>query len=286
MHTRFKSGCGSNYQLSIIHYQLYGPLKLTIKYLRYYFSASNGKGHGIHSPFVYDFIEKVLNDKKKYACYASIENRRNALLKDDSVIEVEDFGAGSSVIKTNKRVVAKMAQSSLKPKKFAQLLFRMVQHYQPKTMVELGTSFGITSAYMAQANTNARLYTCEGAKNIAAIAQQTFSQLDINNAIVQQGDFTVTLPRLLQQLPAVDFVFIDGNHRYQPTKDYFNQLLQHSHAQTIFIFDDIHWSAEMESAWKEIQQHSSVTLTIDLFFIGIVCINPGIKVKQHFIIRF
>jgi predicted O-methyltransferase YrrM len=265
---------------------LYGPLKLAIKYLRYYFSASNGKGHGIHSPFVYDFIEKVLNDKKQYACYATIENRRNELLKDDTAIEVEDFGAGSSVIKTNKRVVAKIAQSSLKPKKFSQLLFRMVQYYRPKTIVELGTSFGITSSYLAEGSKNANLYTCEGAKNIAAIAQQTFSQLRIQNTFLQQGDFAITLPQLLQQLPAVDFVFIDGNHRKEPTLDYFTQLLQISNEQTIFVFDDIHWSEGMEAAWNSIQQHEKVTLTIDLFFIGIVCISPDIKIKQHFTIRF
>lgn len=265
---------------------MYSPFKLAIKYLRYYFTASNGKGHGIHSPFVYDFIEKVLNDKKQYACYATIENRRNELLKDDTVIEVEDFGAGSSVIKTNKRVVAKIAQSSLKPKKFSQLLFRMVQYYRPQTMVELGTSFGITSAYLAEGNKNATLCTCEGAKNIAAIAQQTFSQLHIQNAILQQGDFAVNLPQLLQQLPAVDFVFIDGNHRKEPTLDYFTQLLQVSNEQTIFVFDDIHWSEGMEAAWAAVQQHEKVTLTIDLFFIGIVCISPDIKIKQHFTIRF
>lgn len=265
---------------------MYGPFRLALKYLRYYFSASNGKGHGIHSPFVYDFIEKVLNDTNQYACYTAIESRRSELLKDNTVIEVEDFGAGSSVIKTNKRIVAKIAKSSLKPGKFAQLLFRMVQYYQPKTIVELGTSFGITSSYLAAGNKNARLFTCEGAKNIAAIAHQTFSKLQVQNAVLQQGDFALTLPPLIQQLPALDFVFIDGNHRKEPTLQYFTQLLQASNNQTIFIFDDIHWSAEMEMAWKEIQQHSSVTLTIDLFFIGIVCINPDIKVKQHFTIRF
>lgn len=265
---------------------MYSPIKLAIKYLQYYFTASNGRGHGIHSPFVFEFIEKVLNDAKHYPCYTEIENRRKELLKDNTVIEVEDFGAGSSVIKTNKRIVAKIAKSSLKPKKFAQLLFRMVQYYQPKTIVELGTSFGITSSYLAAGNKKATLFTCEGAKNIAAIAHQTFSKRQVQNAVLQQGDFALTLPPLIQQLPEVDFVFIDGNHRKEPTLHYFTQLLQASNNQTIFIFDDIHWSEGMEAAWAAIQQHEKVTLTIDLFFIGIVCISPDIKIKQHFTIRF
>lgn len=265
---------------------MYSSYQLAKKYLHYYFTASNGKGHGIHSPFVFDFIKNVLNDKKQYECYALIEQRRKVMLNDDTIIEVEDFGAGSSVIKTNKRIVKNIAQSSLKPKKFSQLLFRMVQYYQPETILELGTSFGVTTAYLAKGNTNAKVSTCEGAKNIANIAKQTFSKLNLNNITLTEGDFTKTLPPLLQQLQSVDFAFVDGNHRKVPTLDYFVQLLSYSNAATILIFDDIHWSAEMEEAWAAIQQHPAVNLTIDLFFVGIVCINADIKIKQNFTIRF
>lgn len=265
---------------------MYSSYKLAIKYLQYYFTASNGKGHGIHSPFVYAFIEKVLNDKKQYPCYEIIENRRKELLNDSTVIEVEDFGAGSAVIKTSSRVVKNIAASSLKPEKFSQLLFRMVQYYQPKTILELGTSFGITSAYLASGNSDAKLHTCEGAKNIAAIAKQTFNDLSLTNINLIEGDFAKAFPHLLSQLQHIDLAFVDGNHRKAPTLDYFNQLLGVSHQSTILIFDDIHWSREMEEAWTQIQQHPAVTLTIDLFFIGIVCVNTAIKVKQHFTVRF
>jgi len=265
---------------------LFTRFQLAKKYLHYYFTASNGKGHGIHSPFVFDFIIKVLNDKKKYDCYPLIEKRRKTLLADTTTIEVEDFGAGSAVIKTNKRVVKDIARSSLKPKKFSQLLFRMVQYYQPKTIVELGTSFGITTAYLAAGNSNAKIFTCEGAKNIATIAKQTFSNLHQENIELTEGDFAKTLPALLSQLQHIDFAFVDGNHRKQPTLDYFAQLLNVSSSSTILIFDDIHWSAEMEEAWEEIQQHVSVTLTIDFFFIGIVVLSDDFKAKQHFVVRF
>ncbi len=265
---------------------MYSSFQLAKKYLHYYFTASNGKGHGIHSPFVFDFIINVLNDKKQYECYTVIEKRRQELLNDTAVIEVEDFGAGSSVIKTNQRVVKHIAQSSLKPKKFSQLLYRMVQYYQPKTIVELGTSFGITTAYLASGNSNATVYTCEGAKNIAQIAKQSFDKLRLKNIVLTEGDFTTILPPLLNQLLTIDLVFVDGNHRRLPTLDYFTQLLKVSTPSTILIFDDIHWSAEMEAAWEEIRQNPAVTLTIDLFFIGIVTLNNDIKIKQHFDIRF
>ncbi len=162
----------------------------------------------------------------------------------------------------------------------------MIQYYQPKTILELGTSFGITTSYLASGNAAAKIYTCEGAKEIASIAKQNFQTLNIKNIDVIEGDFAKTLPTLFSQIQQVDFAFVDGNHRKAPTVEYFKELLNHSTSSTLMVFDDIHWSKEMEEAWAEIQQHPCVTLTVDLFFIGIVCINTDIKVKQHFAVSY
>ena len=260
--------------------------QLAKKYLHYYLTASNGKGHGIHSPFVFDFIKNVLNDRQNYSVYQSIEDLRKKMLTDSTVLEVEDFGAGSSVIKTNKRVVSAIAASSLKPKKYAQLLYRMIKYYQPATVLELGTSFGITSAYLASANAASKVFTCEGSAAIASIAKQNFEALQLHNVKITKGDFGKTLSPLLSTLTEINFAFIDGNHRKEPTLDYFNQLLKYATPATILVFDDIHWSAAMEEAWAAIKEHPAVTLTIDLFFISIVFLNPDINHKQHFTIRF
>jgi predicted O-methyltransferase YrrM len=265
---------------------MYSNLKLAKKYINYYFSALSSKGHGVHSPFVFDFIKLVKNDHKKYDCFQPVEDLRKQLLSDKTFIEVEDFGAGSTVIKTNKRRIDKMAASSLKPRKFAQLLFRIVQFYQPKTILELGTSFGISSAYLASGHNEARLYTIEGAASIANIARLNFNMLSLKNIEVIEGDFSKTLTPLLQELQGIDLAFIDGNHRKDPTMQYFNQLLNKSDDSTILIFDDIHWSKEMEDAWENIKAHPSVTLTIDLFFIGIIFFRKEFKAVQHFSIRF
>ncbi len=265
---------------------MYSSFQLARKFVRYYFTASNGKGHGVHSPFVFDFIKFVLRDKRKFYCYTQIELLRDQLLHDETVITVEDFGAGSSVIKSNERKVSAIAASSLKPRKFAQLLFRIVNHYRPEVIVELGTSFGITSSYLASGNNQAKVFTCEGSRSIAAIAQQQFNWLGLQNTFLLQGDFTKTLPILLETLDKVDLAFIDGNHRKAPTLAYFEQLLTKVNHRSIFIFDDIHWSVEMEEAWAVIVQHPAVTLSIDLFFIGLVFFNPGFKEKQAFSIRF
>jgi predicted O-methyltransferase YrrM len=265
---------------------MYSAFQLAQKYFQYFLNAENGKGHGIHSPFVFDFIIHVLNDKKKYDCYDKIELLRKELLANGSIIEVEDFGAGSAVIPFKKRAIRDIAASSLKKKKYAQLLFRIATYYESKTLVELGSSFGITTCYLACANVNSKVFTFEGSKNIAKIATNNFVNLSLKNIRLIEGNFEKTLSVNQQIMPNVDLLFIDGNHRKSATLEYFHFFLKKSNTQSIFIFDDIHWSKEMEEAWKEIQQHDSVTLTIDLFFIGLVFFSKDFKVKQNFTIRF
>lgn len=265
---------------------MYSAFQLAKKYFNYYLKAQNGKGHGVHSPFVFNFIIHVLNDNKKYECYHKIESLRKQLLANNTNIEVEDFGAGSAIIPFKNRKVKDIAHSSLKKKKYAQLLFRIANYYQSKTIVELGTSFGITTSYLASAHKDSKVITFEGSHNIARIALSNFKQARLNNIDLIEGDFKKTLDGINNKIEKVDLIFIDGNHRKEATLEYFNFFLKKSSSQTIFIFDDIHWSEEMEEAWKLIQQNDSVTLTIDLFFIGLIFLSPDFKIKQHFTIRF
>jgi predicted O-methyltransferase YrrM len=260
--------------------------QLAKRYINYYVGASNGKGHGIHSPFVFSFVQQLLNDKRHFYAFDLIEAVREGMLTQSATVEVEDFGAGSRIEKTRTRVVKDIAKSSLKPKKYSQLMFRMVDYYQPKTIVELGSSLGITSAYLAFANLQAKVYTHEGSQAIANLAQQNFDLLKLTNLQLVKGNFDETLESTLQTIEKVDFAFVDGNHRYEPSIRYFHQLLSKISSHGIIIMDDIHWSAEMEQAWTEIKVHAQVMLTVDLFFIGIVFFSPDFKTKQHFDIRF
>ena len=260
--------------------------QLLLKYLQYYFTASNGKGHGMHSPFVFEFITKVLNDKTIYPEYVKVETLRNQLLNDNTVLEVEDFGAGSVIDKKSKRGISSIAKNASKPKKFGQLLFRMVKHYQPTTILELGTSLGITTSYLSMAKPDARLITMEGSKEIAEVAKRNFRNLEIRNIEIVEGNFDNTLSSMVRGLSTVDFAFIDGNHRKEPTERYFKEILAKTNNNSILVFDDIHWSSEMEAAWETIKKDASVTCSIDLFFIGIVFFRKEFKEKQHFVIRF
>jgi predicted O-methyltransferase YrrM len=240
----------------------------------------------MHSPFVFDFILNVLNNKSNYQAPPEIEHLRRQLLNDKTVIEIEEMGAGSRTSSATQRTVSQVAGAALKSKRLAHVLFRMVKHYQPSTIVELGTSLGITTCYLSKANPVASIITIEGNGPTAVFAKENFQKLGCQNIQLQQGNFDHLLPAVLSKLPTIDLAYIDGNHRYQPTINYFHQFLSKSHNGTILVFDDIHWSAEMEKAWLEIKSHSSVQYTIDIFFLGFVFFRPDFKVKQNFSIRF
>ncbi len=254
-----------------------------IKYLKYRINAKTK--YDIHSPFVFELITKVFNNKKSDNEVRSIETIRKKLLKNKAIITYEDMGAGSLFSTSKTKNVSDITLNSAKHKKYAQLLYRIVKHFQSANILELGTSVGISSAYMAKANPKATITTIEGSEKIAILAKDNFKQLNINNITQIVGNFDIKLPELLKEKCIYDFVFFDGNHRKTPTLNYFNQCLKNKNENSIFVFDDIHWSQEMEEAWREIQQSTEVSVTIDLFFLGLVFFRKE-STKENFTVNF
>lgn len=265
---------------------MYSKFVLAKKYIQYYVTAANGKGHGIHSPFVFDFVKNVLNDTRDYPAYQKVEFLREQLLKDHTRLEVEDMGAGSVALKNTQKEIAAIARHAAKPKKLAQLLFRIVQYYEPATIIEMGTSLGLTTSYLALAGQSTPVVTLEGAHMVAEAAKRNFKRLSLGNVELKEGNFDYTLEEILKDFSTIDFVFVDGNHRKAPTLRYFKSLIGKCKSSSILVFDDIHWSSEMEEAWEEIKAHPAVKASIDLFFLGLIFFRDEFKIKQHFVIRF
>ncbi len=215
-----------------------------------------------------------------------MEKLRATLARDERLLTVEDFGAGSVSGAKKERRIADITRTAVKPKKYGQLLYRVAAYYQPHFVLELGTSAGLTTAYLALANARGIVTTVEGSPTIAELARHTFQQLELPPVALYNRPFDECLPRIIQHHPHLDFVFIDGNHRKEPTLHYFNQLLPAMHESSMIVFDDIHWSSDMEAAWEAVKNHPQVMLTVDLFFIGLVFFRQEFKVKQDFIIRF
>ncbi|RYZ17066.1 MAG: class I SAM-dependent methyltransferase, partial [Chitinophagaceae bacterium] len=263
---------------------MYSAPILAVKYLRYYLTAMNSKGHGMHSPFIYSFIRNVLNDYSRYGVPAEVEHLRYQLRSDRTELIVEDLGAGSRTGATKQRTVAQLARTAVKPCKYGQLLYRLVRHYRPAMVLELGTSLGITTAYLVKGGAGT-VHSIEGSSEIHQVARRNLEALGAR-AQLHQGNFDTVLPALLSRMKQVDLAFVDGNHRYEPTIRYFTQLLEHCGNDSILVFDDIHWSAEMERAWAEIKAHPRVRCTVDLFFLGFVFFRDEFKVPRHFSIRY
>lgn len=265
---------------------MYSHFQLARKYAHYYLHAANSKGHGMHSPFLFDFIEQVLNNKSGYQPPQSIEELRRKLLKNSTLLEIQDLGAGSRISASKKRKVQEVAATAVKPRRFGHFFYRLVRHYRPGTILELGTSLGVTTAYLAAANHASEVITIEGSESIHQTAVKNFKELGLQNIKALQGNFDTVLPEVLNRLDNIDLAYVDGNHRYAPTLEYFHQLLHKVHNHSILVFDDIHWSREMEEAWDTIKYHADVRCTVDLFFLGIVLFRKEFKEKQHFAIRF
>ena len=263
---------------------MYNNLQLARKYVHYYINAFNGKGHGMHSPFVFNFIQHVLNGGNEKDL-EDIEALRKSLLRNRNMLQITDLGAGSRSAKVSRRSVKQIAASALKPPRLATILYRLSKFYKPDVVIELGTSLGITTSCFSRALPQSTIISIEGSGPVAAVANENFQKLGCKNIQVLEGNFDDVLKPLLDRIPLVDLAYIDGNHRYEPTIRYFHWFLEKSDEHTIMVFDDIHWSFEMEKAWEEIKAHPSVRYTIDIFFLGFVFFREEFKVKQHFLIR-
>ncbi|PKQ67239.1 O-methyltransferase [Raineya orbicola] len=261
-------------------------MKTAIKaYWKYFWNAKNE--HSLHSPFVYELYTQVIKHQEfDFYAYQEIEKFRELLLDNDEIIEIQDLGAGSKAGKSQKKSIRNIVATASLPARVAQMLFRLVNFLQPQIVLDLGTSLGITTAYLAKAMPlQAKIYTFEGAENLAQLAQKHFKMLHLQNIEVIKGNIDETLPKVLSQIEKVDFAFVDANHLYEPTIRYFEEILTKCHENSVIVFDDIYWSEEMKAAWEKIYADTRVGISIDLFRVGLVFLRQK-QEKQHFILRF
>lgn len=258
-------------------------IHLIKNYIFYQFKAKTA--FDIHSPFVFSLINNVFDRSIAFYHFELIEAHRNRFLLQNETIEVKDLGAGSKINKQQKRIIKNIAKSSLAPKKYTELLFKLANFLDAKNKIEVGTSLGITSVYLAFQNTKTPLYTLEGAIEIHRIANQLFSSLKLSNIHSILGNFNDTLIKVLSKQEEFDFIYIDGNHTYEATTKYFEMCLPKLSENGVIIIDDIYWSKQMTKAWNDIKLNKETTITIDIFKMGLVFKNKSYT-KQDFVIKY
>ncbi|WP_430812999.1 O-methyltransferase [Carboxylicivirga sp. RSCT41] len=254
-------------------------------YIKYRLKARYKKGYGLHSPFVFNLVREVFYSTYRYYAFDSINDYREKLKQSDVKIEPVDYGAGSVAFHNKSRKVSDMVYKSSVAGKYGELLFRLLQEFKPVSVLELGTSIGISSLYLSLSDKRRPVYTIEGCDNTAHVAKNTFEDMACHNVNQVVGQFQDVLPDLCAQLKQLDFVFFDGHHEKNATLNYFNNCLPYAVNDSVFVFDDIHWSKGMEEAWEIICSHPNVTVSMDLFQLGIVFFRKECQ-KQHFVVRY
>lgn len=261
------------------------PVKLFLKYFVYLLTAKGIKGHGIHSPFIFKLVTAVFNDKRYYNEFQIIDEARSLYFSSKDKIVQEDFGAGSKFTKSAEKKICDIARKASTQPKYGELLFRLVRFYQPKNIVEFGTSLGLGTLYMAMAAPNAEIISIEGSEELSMKAKQLFSSVGVRNVRLVNGEFRLVAETGELFNEPVDFVYFDGCHTKEMTLYLFDKMLLKAGESSVFVFDDIRWSAGMEEAWKHIVAEKRVTLSIDLFQVGIVIFKKEIS-KQHFALKY
>ncbi|BDD09196.1 O-methyltransferase [Fulvitalea axinellae] len=243
-----------------------------LSYVRHWLTCVDR--HSLQAPFLYSFYDKVIKGPKGDG---SLELFRASLLKSDKTIKTTDFGAGSKVQSGTERKISKIAKYGVCGSKEGDFLRNLAVFLQAKHILELGTSLGLGSMYLASSSEETKVTTFEGCPEIAAEAERNFLKMGYGNIELMSGDIDKTLPDFLGKTKSPDLVFLDANHTYEATLRYFRMLLPVVTEKTTLVFDDIHWSKGMERAWNEISKSEEVGLALDLYHVGVVFFRKDLQ---------
>jgi len=251
-----------------------------VEYLKYVLCARNE--HGLHSPFLFELYNEVFKSPKQFYCFEDLETKRAELRKDHRRIRVSDFGAGSKYGGGNERSISHIAKQSLKSKKYAQLLFRLVHHFKAKRVLELGTSLGLSTSYLALSNSKTEVVSIEACPNIYHEAREIFTHFKIENVKAINATFQEALPHLKGSF---DFIFIDGHHDGTACLTYLEILKKHLSQEAFVVVDDIRWSQDMFDAWMKMKQDPFFQVSLDVFELGILILRPQ-QSRSHHVVHF
>lgn len=253
-----------------------------LRYFNRYFWQAQTR-YRVHSPFVFRWLNEVLEDNRWYYAFSRLETLRREWSFDRTELDIEDLGAGSRAGAVGaRRRVCDIARRSVSNADKCRFLFRNALFFNPSNKLELGTCLGMSALYQYFADTRVPLYTLEGSPALLDFAAKQFRRMAARGIEPVLGHFDQTLPQILQHIGRLDYAYIDGNHRGEATLRYFEQMLPYCHSNTVLIFDDIYWSDDMHRAWQSIKAHPRVRLSIDVFTAGLVLFRTEQQEVEHF----
>lgn len=243
------------------------------KFFRHQFNCRYKKGHGIHSPYLFDVVSRIIFNTGRVYCPDWVLEEHRRMKKDPSSAGEEG------------RTISSFARQASVSEKQGALLYRMVQWFKPEMMVELGTGMGISALYMASAAPGIPLHSIEGNTERAALAAQLVSRCQLGPVSIHWGEMEVRLEEIMPLVPGRFLAFVDGNHHFEPTVDYVRNLVGRAGEEAVIVMDDIYWSRDMYRAWREIISWPEVRVSVDLFHMGILLLRKDLN-KREIKIKF
>jgi len=252
-------------------------MNIFVEYIKYRWNARTL--HGIHSPFIFDFMEKATKLRPNAKDEMAIKNFVLKQKRNRKKLEIKDFGAKSKKLDKH-RSIDQIFKISSSFGKNGILLFRICKHFKPQNILELGTSIGMGSLYMHLGNPKSRLISIEGCPETHSIAKENLKNYPIK---LINNTFKNTINSFSEE--KFDLVFIDGHHDGEALLEYMDALTKYTHDHTIFVLDDIRWSYSMFESWNKLSAAESFHLSLDFFKMGVLVRRPQ-QVKENFILRF
>lgn len=256
-----------------------------LKYIQHLFYRSYRKGYGIHSPYLFEFVNKILFNTAKVRVPGEILCLHRELKADRSMIPVGKLGATSNVDKAEERSVRSFVRTSSVTEKYGALLFRISKWFEPEIIIELGSGLGISTLYLASGSPGVPLHSVEGNTDRASFAAQLICKSGLVGTTIHWGEMEEKLDEIVPMINGRFVAFVDGNHRYEPTIAYLRKLIEAAGEDSLIIMDDIYWSKGMQAAWKEVISWPGVRVSIDLFHVGVLLLRSDLD-KAHLKIKF
>jgi len=229
------------------------------------------KGFGVHSPFVYDLITNVIEEKSDFYAFSDISIAQLQLLQNEHVIQ---YG--------RKRIAVKEALKRFGiTTKEGKFLFRLTNHYKPHTILSIGSSMGLAPLCLTRYNATVQCIILEYEQDIAEIAKQILNK-EKNTALnIKIGAYHELLPESIVQLQRIDCVFIGKDVGVNDWDTVFEQCEPFIHDSTFFVLAGIRSSTDKQNYWMQYRQHPSVTIAVDLFDMGLLFFQPKLHKQVY-----
>lgn len=243
-----------------------------------YRSIRYRKGYGVHSPFVFNLITKVINESCSYYSFCDIELLRKQLLFRDQLIAYPGRQQRGCI---RQRTVGEIVErEAIKPKHGA-LLFRLTNYFKSKNILQLGPSMGLSTLYLTSYAPGLKCIALESVPEFATIARLVFEKEGKNPVDLRIGAYADLLPQALEDMGKTDFIFFNTLYEQHNNLSLFNECMKYIHEDTVFVLEGIKVSSKMRELWQNICARPDVTVTVDLYSMGIVFFNRKLHKRNY-----